>query len=116
MDAEDAWVDPNTDLEVLQVFDQEPDAVANLPEMMVAPNTSNVIHEDVEEGNVVALLKPGFEEQMLVVRKSDGSVTAGRNYLHRRGMNPLTREAVNAYAIPYRRVSIKPREDVESSK
>jgi hypothetical protein len=108
MDAEDAWVDPDVNLEVLRVFDQDPnDVAANLPEMVVAPNTSNVIHEDVEEGNVVALLKPGFEDQMLVVRKRNGSTTAGRNYLHTRRQNPMTREPVDPMGLSYRRVTVR---------
>lgn len=67
----------------------------------------NAIHEDIEEGNVIAELNPAYPEQRLVVRKATGVPTAGRNYLHRTRKNPLTREAIaDVNALRYRRVQL----------
>ena len=68
-----------------------PNAYNSIP---IEPGAENSLQEDIEDGNIVALLDPAFEEQRIVVKRK-GKVMPGWKYLFEEQKNPLTRQNVN---------------------
>lgn len=62
----------------------------------------NSLQEDIEDGNILALLDPGFPEQQIVVKRK-GKVTPGWKYLFEERKNPLTRQNVNLSSLTFKR-------------
>lgn len=64
----------------------------------------NSIQEPIEDGNIIALLKPNFPDQRIVVRKSNGNITEGWKWLSTKKINPVTREPIQLNSLNYRKV------------
>ncbi len=62
----------------------------------------NIIQEEIEEGNVLAMLNPAFEEQRIVAKRR-GKPTAGWKYLFETRKNPLTRQNVNLSTLTFKK-------------
>jgi hypothetical protein len=78
---------------------------AEYESVALEPGSENSIQEEIEEGNVLAMLNPAFPEQRIVAKRK-GKPTTGWKYLFETRKNPLTRQNINLTGLTFKKATL----------